>query len=307
MSDSLAEKYRPRDWDEVTGNEAVVSSLRGAVAKKTARAFLFVGPSGVGKTTLALIAAKKLGCTDIQEIDAATYTGIDDMRAIADSLQYRPLEDGIRGIIIDEAHGLSRQAFDSLLKVIEKPPAWVYWFFCTTVPTKVPTTIKTRCLTIDLKPVPPRKLIELVGFVASEEGWKLHGDFISLCANEAQGSPRQAIANLAAVAEAKNIKEAQEILRSAEGSAEAIELARLLYNGARWPDIAVTLGKLKETNPESVRHVVRAYMTSVATSPKSRERDVGRALEILDAFSTPFNSFDGLSPLVLASGKAVLQ
>src|ERR1700693_4443317 len=105
---SIETKYRPQDWTEVLGQDAVVRSLENAVQKKLGTAFLFIGPSGVGKTTLARITAAKLGCTgDLEEVDAASKTGIDDMRDVMAGLMYRPLGDGaIKAVIIDECHML---------------------------------------------------------------------------------------------------------------------------------------------------------------------------------------------------------
>ncbi len=123
-------KYRPKDFDEVVGQDAVVKSLQQAVKNNAGHTFLFTGLSGVGKTTLARITAATVGCvsSNLIEIDAATHTGVDDMRDVTFSLKYKPIGVGsVKVIIVDECHMLSKSAWNSLLKVLEEPPAWVYW------------------------------------------------------------------------------------------------------------------------------------------------------------------------------------
>lgn len=313
MSQALINKYRPTEWDQVVGHGFQVKALRAALGKGSARTFLLTGASGTGKTTLARIAATEVGCKegDLLEIDAATHTGIDDMREAAASLLYRPLGEGaVKAVIVDECHALSKAAVQSLLKILEEPPPWVYWFLCTTEPGRILTTIRTRCLHLALSPVQTRPLIDLLLSIAKEE--KIRNPAIAeialVCAQKAEGSPRQAIANLSLCFGAKTKEEAQQLLRDGAAPGEAIELARMLARGASWIDIQDILGRLKEAeaNPESVRHVVRAYITTLILGAKS-EKQAGRGLEILDAFSQPFNSFDGISPLVLACGKATLS
>jgi DNA polymerase-3 subunit gamma/tau len=301
---ALINKYRPENFSEVVGQDVVVRSLELSIDKRTANAYLFSGPSGTGKTTLARLAAEALGCLpqDIQEVNGAVDTGIDEMRGVIETLMYRPLGEGaMKGIIVDECHALSKAAIQALLKIMEEPPSFVLWFLCTTEPTKVPVAIKTRCLAYQLKEVREDDLIALLESTA--EAKDVEDDIIALCAKEASGSPRQALSNLGVCLVAADKKEAAELLRSASDSKEAIDLARALINNAGWSEIKAILVALKETSPESVRHVVRAYTTTVVLNGKGKESE--SAFAILDAFSTPFNSADGASPLVLACGRLV--
>lgn len=303
---SLLTKYRPQTWKDVIGQGPVVKSLSTAIERKSSHAYLLVGPSGTGKTTLARIAAKVLGCTSIEEVDAATHTGVDDMRGVAEGLMYRPIgPDAVKVIIIDESHMLSKSAWNSLLKILEHPPDWVTWFLCTTEANKVPATVKTRCLAYELKPVSFAALQDLLDGVAAAEKLEVSGDVIDLCAKEAQGSPRQALANLGVCATAKSKKEAAELLKSADGSTAAFELAQALYRGADWGELVEIVAGLGEINPESVRHVIRAYGTKVVLNPKNSEPE--SALAVLSAFSQPFNSGDGITPILIACGKLALS
>jgi DNA polymerase III gamma/tau subunit len=230
------------------------------------------------------------------------------MRAVTANLIYKPLGEGaVKAIIVDEFQGLSKAALQSLLKILEEPPAWVWWFLCTTEPTRIPVNILTRCTRYDLKPVSVSILGDLLESIVEQEKLaSIDGRIIDLCAKEANGSPRQAIANLTACSAAKNYAEAQELLRSAIESEEAVNLARALVKGAQWEEVWRIVNGLQNINPESVRHVVRAYVLRVALNAKS-EAAAGRGLEILDAFSEPFNSSDGLAPLLLACGRVLLQ
>lgn len=310
MTDVLTLRYRPTDWKFVIGQDAIVRSLRSVLTKGSNKTFLLSGPSGVGKTTLARIAAGKIGCESgaIQEINAATFTGIDDMRHIIQSLQYRPLGSGqSRAIILDECHRLSAAAFASLLKSLEEPPAWVWWFLCTTDLGKVPTNIQTRCTRYDLKPVSKSGLRELLEGVVEEEKLSLgsndedHDAIVDLCAGEARGSPRTALVNLGACISAKSKDEARSLLQLVGESSKAVDLARALVGNPSWLTIREILEGLKEENPESVRHVVRAYMTNVILG--SKKGPIENHLAVLEAFSRPFVATDGIGPLVLACGQ----
>lgn len=309
--------YKAKAWHPVSLNYGKrirsimrLSSVQQQCIRTSAPDGLYVtdGYNVTHNTTLARIAAAELGAveSDVQEIDAATFTGVDDMRRVTSTLVYRPIGEGkIKALIIDECQRLSSQAWDSLLKILEEPPAWVYWFFCTTEPGKVKKTIRTRCLSYDLKAVPQREILDLLDWVQEQERSKIPSDVLALCAREAQGSPRQALANMAVCASVKSRAEAVELLQSALEESAAIDLARALFGRPRWIDIQQIIADLGEVNAESVRQVVRAYGTKIALSAKS-EQAAGRALEILDAFSEPFNSHDGITPVLMACAKVTI-
>jgi len=261
---SLHTKYRPTTLDEVVGQDHIKAGLSAVLAAGKQQAFLFEGPSGTGKTTLARICAKALGALDPKEIDAATHTGVDAMREVAESAQYVSLDGGAKAFIVDECHRLSKQAWESLLKDIEEPPPGVFWFFCTTEGNKVPTTIKTRCVTYSLQDVSWRKLLGLLSRVVVDEGLDIADDVLDVCAEEAGGSPRQALVNLTTVAHCKTADEARAALNRAAAGKEAFDLAKLICKkDYSFLDACNLLKELKEVPAESIRHVVRAYATTM--------------------------------------------
>lgn len=301
MNEDIITKYRPKEYDTVLGQENAVRALIATVQKGVGHVFLFSGPHGVGKTTLARITAKAFHCEEILEEDGATNTGIDNIRAIISDVLFRPLAGVSKGIIIDEAHALSKAAVTALLKSLEEPPAWIYWFLCTTELNKIPDTIVSRCLHYPLKEVSTDVIRDFLE--ETDEGADADPGVLDICAREAFGSVRQALSNLGVCFAAKDRKEAAELLRTAGDAPQAFELARCLMAGDGWAKISSLLGEMKDTNPESIRHVVRAYMTKVALNGKGNS--IERALAVLEAFSKPFHTSDGLSPVVLACGELI--
>ena len=279
----LHTKYRPQKLEDVIGQDHVTKSLARQLEGQQ-QAFLFEGPSGTGKTTLARICARQLGCSEVTEVDAATHTGVDAMREVASRAAYVSLDGGGRAFIVDECHRLSKQAWESLLKDIEEPPENVYWFFCTTEGNKVPKTIRTRCVSYALKDVPWRPLIELLTKVAAKEGMDVDAPVIEVAAEEASGSPRQALVNLATIEHCKDVEEARAALNRMAGDKQAFDLARLISKPTYSFEAACSLLKeLKEVPPESIRHTVRAYATTtILNSPENRW-----ARGVLMAFEAP--------------------
>lgn len=308
LSEALHTKHRPRKFADVIGQDAVIKSLSGMLERDQSQAFLLIGPSGTGKTTLARIAALKLGCkaSDMQEVDAASHTGVDAMRQVAQNLHFTPMGGSdTRVVIVDEAHMLSKSAWNSLLKVLEEPPAHVYWFLCTTEPGKVPRTVMTRCASFTLKLVPEKSLKDLLSRVCEKEGIKLVDGVDDLVVKEADGSPRQLLVNLAAVVTATDKREAAELLKAALESDATRELCQFLLNGGSWLRAMGIVNKLAEENPESVRIVVMNYMASVLKGAKS-DKEAIHVLSVMDAFCHPYNSSERLAPLLLSVGRVLL-
>ena len=303
----LITKYRPNNLDEVYGQDHVIKSLEQVVMKRRARCFLFAGPAGTGKTTLARIVAKQYGVRpeDLVEIDGATYTGIDAMRSIQDAARYRAFgKEGMRAVLIDEVHRLSKQAFDSLLKATEEPPAHMVWLFATTEAGKVPKTIQTRCASYTLREVPENDIREVLETIARQERMNTPSDVLGLCAREARGSVRQAISYLNVAGHTTKRAEAADLIRSAEDSKTVIDLCRLLARGGKWVEAVSLISKMEE-RPESVRIIVCNYFAKVTLGARD-DRSAQRALAVLDSFSTPYNDSEGQAPLLLSVGRLLV-
>ncbi len=214
---ALARKWRPRAFADLKGQEHVVRALSNALTQgRLHHAYLLTGTRGVGKTTLARILAKCLNCesgvtatpcgvcsactqidagrfVDLLELDAASNTGVDNMREVLDNAQYAPTVGRYKVYIIDEVHMLSKPAFNSMLKTLEEPPAHVKFILATTDPQKIPVTVLSRCLQFNLKPMPPALVAQHLGEVLAQEHVDAEPAALNLLARAAAGSMRDAL------------------------------------------------------------------------------------------------------------------
>jgi DNA polymerase-3 subunit gamma/tau len=214
---ALARKWRPRAFADLKGQEHVVQALSNALTQgRLHHAYLLTGTRGVGKTTLARILAKCLNCetgvtntpcgtcsscaqidagrfVDLLELDAASNTGVDNMREVLDNAQYAPTVGRYKVYIIDEVHMLSKPAFNSMLKTLEEPPAHVKFILATTDPQKIPVTVLSRCLQFNLKPMPPALVAQHLGEVLEQEHVASEPAALNLLARAAAGSMRDAL------------------------------------------------------------------------------------------------------------------
>jgi DNA polymerase-3 subunit gamma/tau len=214
----LARKYRPQQFRDLVGQEHVTETLRNAIASgRIAHAFLFTGIRGVGKTTAARLVAKSLNCerspeptpepcnecsncreirdsrsVDVAEIDGASNRGIDSIRELTDNVRYLPIKSRFRVYIIDEAHMVTREGFNALLKTLEEPPAHVKFIFATTAVEKFPETIVSRCQRYDFKRIPLARIKHELERIAAKEGIELTDAALYAVAREGQGSMRDA-------------------------------------------------------------------------------------------------------------------
>ncbi len=213
---ALYRKYRPRTFSEVIGQEHVTRTLQNALATgRVVHAYLFSGPRGTGKTSTARILAKAVNCLteegekpcndcyicrsvdegrllDLIEIDAASHTGVDDIRDLREKIHFAPSDARYKFYIIDEAHMLSTSAFNALLKTLEEPPAHAYFVLATTAPHKIPATILSRCQRFDFRPIPMKKIIGRLEWIAEQEGLEVEREAFELIARQATGSMRDA-------------------------------------------------------------------------------------------------------------------
>ena len=267
----LARKYRPSDFDSLIGQEAMVRTLSNAIdSGRLAHAFVLTGVRGVGKTTTARIIAKALNCTvhdgpsihpcgacdnckaiaesrhvDVLEMDAASRTGVDDIREIIESVRYAPVSARYKIYIIDEVHMLSKNAFNALLKTLEEPPEHVKFIFATTEIRKLPVTVLSRCQRFDLKRVEADVLIAHLAKLIDQEGCKAEDGALKLIARAAEGSVRDSLSLLdQAIAHgAGEVTEAQ--VRDMLGLADralVLDLFEQLMKG----DVATSLATLRK-------------------------------------------------------------
>lgn len=216
----LARKYRPQQFDDLVGQETITKTLKNAITlSRIPHALLFTGTRGVGKTTSARIFAKALNCekgptttpcgicsncveitagtnVDVYEIDGASNTSVDDVRALKENVQYAPSKSRFKIYIIDEVHMLSTSAFNALLKTLEEPPAGVYFVFATTEAHKIPDTILSRCQRYDFRQITDEQVERHLEKILSQENIKMSKTAVSLVARQGNGSLRDALSLL---------------------------------------------------------------------------------------------------------------
>jgi DNA polymerase-3 subunit gamma/tau len=216
----LARKWRPQSFSSLVGQEAIVTALRNALTeRRIAQAYLFSGIRGVGKTTAARVLAKALNCErgpaadpcnecracleitrgsdmDVIEVDAATYSKVEQVRELTESLKYGPARDRYKVVVLDEIHRLSRQAFDALLKIVEEPPAHLVFIFATTEIDAVPATILSRCQEFHFRRVPSPVLAAHLRSICQAESITASDTALRLIARAGEGSVRDSVALL---------------------------------------------------------------------------------------------------------------
>ncbi len=251
----LARKYRPAAFADLIGQEALVRILTNAIrARRIAHAFMLTGVRGVGKTTTARILARALNClgpdgerdepaeepcgvceactaiaedrhVDVIEMDAASHTGVDDVREIIEAVRYRPVSARFKVYIVDEVHMLSRNAFNALLKTLEEPPAHVKFIFATTQIRAVPVTVLSRCQRFDLRRVPAEMLEAHFAGVIAKEGAEIEPEALARIARAADGSVRDGLSMLdQALAEANGGRIAADAVNEMLGLADRLDI-----------------------------------------------------------------------------------
>src|SRR5512145_3233060 len=217
MTQALYRKYRPKEWDEVLGQDHIVTTLTNAIkADRVGHAYLFAGPRGTGKTTLARLLAKAVNCTnpdptkrpcnecehckavndnrfmDLIEIDAASNTSVDDVRDLRDKINFSPSQGKYKIYIIDEVHMLSNQAFNALLKTLEEPPPHAIFVLATTEIHKIPATVLSRCQRHEFRRVPVDEIVANLKLIVAAENLTADDEALTLIARQSAGGMRDA-------------------------------------------------------------------------------------------------------------------
>jgi DNA polymerase-3 subunit gamma/tau len=305
----LARKYRPQTFAELIGQDAMVQTLANAIKRdRIAHAFLLTGVRGVGKTSTARLIAKALNCVgpdgqggptitpcnvceqckaiaegrhiDVIEMDAASHTGIDDVREIIDAVRYASVSARYKIYIIDEVHMLSKSAFNALLKTLEEPPEHVKFLFATTEVSKVPVTVLSRCQRFDLRRIPAEKLAAHFAEVSKAEGVDVEPEALGMIARAAEGSARDGLSILdQAIAHGAGTVTAEQV-RDMLGLADRGRIRRLLelvLSG----DATAALAELDETHELGIdpMQLLRGLMESLHSASRAKAGAQADALQ----------------------------
>src|SRR5512140_962644 len=284
MTQALYRKYRPKGWDQVVGQGHVVQTLKNAIAAdRVGHAYLFAGPRGTGKTTLARLLAKAVNCLDADpkrrpcnecanckavnenrfmdliEIDAASNTGVEDIRDLRDKINFTPSQGRLKVYIIDEVHMLSTPAFNALLKTLEEPPPHAIFILATTEIHKIPATVLSRCQRHEFRRVPVDEILGNLKSIVKAEGLKADDEALSVIARQATGSMRDAQSLLDQL--------------SSMGSTITLELAQTVLGTATSQTVLAMVGSIRDREPAAGLDAIHRALDSGA-DPRTLARQI---------------------------------
>jgi len=293
MTEVLYRKYRPQKFADVLGQEQIVKVLEAQVANgKISHAYLFAGTRGTGKTSVARILADALGTTenDIYEIDAASNNGVDDIRALNDSVQTLPFNSKYKIYILDEAHMLSKPAWNALLKTLEEPPGYVVFILATTEIHKIPETVLSRCEVYTFKKPSIEILKKDVQMIAKKEGFELSGESAELIALLGDGSFRDTLGILQKIISATSRPAADVALPSGSG----------LLNHKTSPTYPITDEEIRMVTGAPKRELVESVISAIS------EKNLDKALSVVKVAQKENIDMSVFLKLILRSARAIL-
>lgn len=305
---ALYRKYRPQSFNDVVGQDHIVTTLQQAAEQdKLAHAYLFAGSRGTGKTSVARILAKILmirgiedetlqkqivrgveegNIVDLLEIDAASNRGIDDIRSLVEKIQFSPVVTNAKVYIIDEVHMLTKEAFNALLKTLEEPPSYAYFILATTELNKIPSTIQSRCQCFPFRAIREEDIIQRLQFIADQEGIVIDRDALRSIAHHVEGGLRDAISLLDQMRSLKKISLAEVQERIGGVGHEYIDDVFAALQAKDTEALLQTVSKLEE-NGVPMENFLRLLLSVIrkrlheAVENKKPTKEIVRVLDIL--------------------------
>lgn len=299
-------KYRPLAFGEVIGHASVLDALQRAMSSSShPHSYLLTGPAGLGKTTLARIIADHFKA-EVHEINGSSSNSIDDIRALIELGDHAGFgETGARAFIIDECHGLSKPAFNAILKMLEEPPSHLYIMLCTTELSKIIETIRTRCYHVQLKSLAVGEMQELLDIVVDCEGWKVAPDVLQAVVQAATGQPRKALSMLQVVHDAPNREEVRRIIQLQEMADPTLKLMQAVVSGkASWKTVQDYLKNIPDDEYEEMSIIAGRYIAAAMISSDHSEK-AERLWRVLEAFVYPTQTFDKKVAFIAMLGRIV--
>lgn len=280
-------RLRPATFNQVIGQPVAVNTLRGFLSKKSVpQSILFHGPSGTGKTTLARILAHEVGAAamSIEEMNFASDRGIETVRRLEEAVRIRPMAGNSKVFICDEAHQMTPQAAQSMLKLLEDTPSGCYFMLCTSEPAKIPRALATRLTKIELQALSEKEITDLLVGIP---GYSLSKKTEEKVVRASQGSAREALVMYDHIVAAGDTPEVVDLItRSPEESGNLFEIAKILMNGSvkEWMKLFDLVEGMPDDQIESCRWMVLNYAKSCMKNPAK----IKRAGRIVQAFRAPF-------------------